>query len=247
MGRLLRYLVLLLPLAVGPAAVHGNALIADLSKHLVAITTGFTGADVLLFGTIDGEGDIAVVVRGPNEDVVVRRKQRMAGIWVNRRNLTFRRVPAFYAVATTREITDFAPDSVLSRHQIGAEHLRFDRPQRADDAEIREFREALLRNKRTAGLYPDGVGRVSVLGDRLFRTPVTFPANVPTGTYSVEVFLIRDGAVVGAQTTPLIVSKVGTEAEIFDFAHEQSALYGIVAIVIALVAGWLAGVIFRKA
>jgi uncharacterized protein (TIGR02186 family) len=237
----------LLPLAVGPAAVHGNALIADLSKHLVAITTGFTGADVLLFGTIDGEGDIAVVVRGPNEDVVVRRKQRMAGIWVNRRNLTFRRVPAFYAVATTREITDFAPDSVLSRHQIGAEHLRFDRPQRADDAEIREFREALLRNKRTAGLYPDGVGRVSVLGDRLFRTPVTFPANVPTGTYSVEVFLIRDGAVVGAQTTPLIVSKVGTEAEIFDFAHEQSALYGIVAIVIALVAGWLAGVIFRKA
>jgi uncharacterized protein (TIGR02186 family) len=247
MGRLLRYLVLLLPLAVGPAAVHGNGLIADLSKHLVAITTGFTGADVLLFGTIDGEGDIAVVVRGPNEDVIVRRKQRMAGIWVNRRNLTFRRVPAFYAVATTREITDFAPDSVLSRHQIGAEHLRFDRPQRADDAEIREFREALLRHKRTAGLYPDGVGRVSVLGDRLFRTPVTFPANVPTGTYSVEVFLIRDGAVVGAQTTPLIVSKVGTEAEIFDFAHEQSALYGIVAIVIALVAGWLAGVIFRKA
>ena len=120
MGRLLRYLVFVLPLAVGPAAVHGNALIADLSKHLIAITTGFTGAEVLLFGAIEGEGDIAVVVRGPNEEVVVRRKQRMAGIWVNGRNLTFRRVPAFYAVAATREITDFAPDSVLSRHQIGA-------------------------------------------------------------------------------------------------------------------------------
>jgi len=247
MGRLLRYLVLALPLAVGPAAVHGNALIADLSKHLVAITTGFTGADVLLFGTIDGEGDIAVVVRGPNEEVVVRRKQRMAGIWVNGRNLTFRRVPAFYAVAATREITDFAPEPVLSRHQIGATHLRFGRPRRAEDAEIVEFRAALLRNKQTAGLYPDGVGRVSVLGGRLFRTQVTFPANVPTGTYSVEVFLIRDGAVVGAQTTPLVVSKVGTEAEIFDFAHNQAALYGIVAIVIALVAGWLAGTIFRKA
>ena len=247
MGRLMRYLVLALPLAVGPAAVHGSTLIADLSKHLVAITTGFTGADVLLFGSIDGEGDIAVVVRGPSEEVVVRRKQRMAGIWVNGRNLTFRRVPAFYAVAATREITDFAPDSVLSRHQIGAEHLRFGQPRRAEDTEIREFRDALLRNKRTAGLYPDATGRVSVLSDRLFRTLVTFPANVPTGTYSVEVFLIRDGAVVGAQTTPLVVSKVGTEAEIFDFAHDQAALYGIVAIVIALVAGWLAGAIFRKA
>jgi len=246
MGRVLRYLVLAVPLAVGPAAVHGNALVADLSKHLVAITTGFTGADVLLYGAIDGEGDIAVVVRGPNEDVVVRRKERIAGVWVNVRNLTFRRVPAFYAVAATRKITDFAPESVLSRHQIGAEHLRFGQPRRAGDIEIKLFREALLRNKRTAGLYPDRVGRVSVLGNRLFRTLVTFPANVPTGTYSVEVFLIRDGVVAGAQTTPLIVSKVGTEAEIFDFAHNQAPLYGIVAIVIALVAGWLAGAIFRK-
>ncbi|MCP4330463.1 MAG: hypothetical protein GY791_18730 [Alphaproteobacteria bacterium] len=247
MPRLLRYIALLLVLAIGPASVHGNGLVADLSKHLVAITTGFSGADVLLFGTTEEEGDIAVVVRGPGEDIVVRRKQRVAGIWINGRSLTFGHVPAFYAVAATGDVEGFAPPSVLHRHQIGAQYLRFINPKRAEDDEIQEFREALLRNKAAQGLYPHHVGEVQLLGGRLFRTPVVFPANVPTGTYVVEVFVLKDGNVIAAQTTPLLVSKVGTEAEIFDFAHDQSALYGIVAIIIALVAGWLAGAIFRKA
>jgi len=246
MRRLATFLALLLPLAAGPATVHGNALIADLSKHLVAITTGFTGTDVLLFGTVEGSGDVAVVVRGPNDEVTVRRKERLAGIWVNGRNLTFSGVPAYYAVAATRPIDSFAPRSVLSRHQIGTEHLRLIEPGRATEAEIAEFRSALVEAKRLKGLYPEAAGQVSMLGERLFRTLLKFPSNVPTGVYMVEVFLIEDGQVTGAQTVPLSVSKVGTEAAIFDFAHDHSALYGIVAILIALVAGWIAGVVFRK-
>ena len=74
-----------------------------------------------------------------------------------------------------------------------------------------------------------------------------FPANVPTGTYKVEVYLLRDGRVVSAQTTPLIVGKIGLEADIFDFAHNYAALYGVIAILVALVAGWLAHVAFRRA
>ncbi len=243
----LRLLVLLVPLVLGPATVHGNALIADLSKHLVAITTGFTGADVLLFGAIEEDGDIAVVVRGPSEEVVVRRKHQIAGIWANGRSLTFGDVPAYYAVAATGNIDKFAPASVLLRHQIGAGNLRLQESERTSEEEVAEFREALLRAKERRGLFPAGVGRVSVLSDRLFRTQITFPSNVPTGTYIVEVFMIQDRMVASAQTTPLIVSRVGTEAWIFDFAHKHAALYGIVAILIALVAGWLAGAIFRKA
>ena len=246
MRRLAPFFALLLALSAGPATLHGNALVADLSQHLVAIDTGFTGADVLLFGTMEETADVAVVIRGPAQDVTVRRKERLAGIWVNGRNLTFGNVPAFYAVAATRPLAEFAPETVLQRHQIGADRLRLDRPERASDEEIATFETALLRNKRQAGLFPKDVGTVSVLSGRLFRTPVAFPSNVPTGTYTVEVFLIRDGDVVGAQTTPLVVSKVGFEADVFDFAHDYSALYGIVAILIALFAGWAAGAIFRK-
>jgi uncharacterized protein (TIGR02186 family) len=96
------------------------------------------------------------------------------------------------------------------------------------------------------GLYGTSHGQVAFLGERLFRTTVHFPANVPTGAYTVSVFLIRNGDVVSAQTTPLLVTKVGFSAEIFDFAQRQSLAYGLSAIVFAVFAGWLAGAIFRK-
>ncbi len=108
------------------------------------------------------------------------------------------------------------------------------------------FRSALINGMRRLGHYGSGEGKVDFLGNRLFRTSVHFPANVPTGTYKVEVFLIRDGQVVGAQTTPLIISKVGLGAEIFDFAHRHAALYGILSVCLALLAGWLAAVVFRR-
>ncbi len=74
---------------------------------------------------------------------------------------------------------------------------------------------------------------------------LTFPANVPTGTYLVEIFLVRDRDVVGGQTTPLVVSKVGIDAAVSDFANREAAAYGAIAVLTAVVAGWLASLPFR--
>jgi uncharacterized protein (TIGR02186 family) len=111
---------------------------------------------------------------------------------------------------------------------------------------VEEFSQALIRNKKNEDLYAEETGKVSFLGSRLFRTRIYFPSNVPTGTYTADVFLVRDGSVVSAQSTPLVVGKVGFGAELFDFAHQRPALYGILAVVVALAAGWLAGAIFRR-
>jgi uncharacterized protein (TIGR02186 family) len=111
----------------------------------------------------------------------------------------------------------------------------------------RDWREALIRAKQREGHYQAEVGTVTFLGDRLFRADVRFPANVPTGNYTVKTYFLQNGRIVSAQTTPLIVGKVGIEAELFDFAHERAGLYGLVAIVIALMAGWVAHSVFRKA
>src|SRR3954468_6949844 len=92
-------------------------LVADLSSHLVAITTGFSGTDVLLFGATNGPGDIAVVVRGPAEDAVIRRKGRAGPIWVNADQITWREVPSYYRVASSRPLDEFAPQTLLSRYQ----------------------------------------------------------------------------------------------------------------------------------
>ncbi|UUX49411.1 TIGR02186 family protein [Nisaea acidiphila] len=224
-------------------------LIADLSSHRVDITTGFTGADLLLFGSVDDTGDIVVTVTGPKEQVTVRRKNRVAGIWMNTRSVTFGGVPNFYAVAANRPLEEIAAPEVLARQEIGADHLRLraqsDRRELSRDEEA-EFREALIRRKRAQGLYAESPGDVTVIASKLFRTQVHFPATLATGVYTAVVYLIRDGRVVHAQTTPLVVEKVGVGAEVYAFAHNRSATYGIAAIIIAVVAGWLAAAVFRK-
>jgi len=232
-------------LLAAPAAGAAE-LVVDLARHLVAITTGFTGSDVLLFGAIDAEGDVVVTVRGPENTELVRRKGRVLGIWMNERELAFKNVPAFYAVASNRPLEEILSDRVMGRHQVGVEQLRLPGPADGERAEVEEFRAALIRSKQRAGLYTEEPGRILFLGNRLFRTDLWFPANAPVGRYVVQVFLIRDGDVASAEITPLIVSKVGFEAGVYNFAQRYSLAYGVLAIMIAAGAGWVASAVFRK-
>jgi uncharacterized protein (TIGR02186 family) len=243
MRRLLAAAVLALGLGAAPARA---ALLVDLSDHLVAITAGFTGTDVLLFGAVDEEGELAVVIRGPEADLTVRKKERVLGIWVNADEMTFVRAPTFYAVAATKPITELAPAPVLQRHGIGLAQLRFEPARAAPPSEAAEFREGLLRSKQRQGHYAPDPIKITFLTGRLFRADLYFPANVPTGTYSVEVFLIRNGEVMAAQTTPLVVSNVGFGADVMLLAHRHSILYGVFSIVLAGLAGWAASAAFRR-
>lgn len=242
---LLRLVVFVLALSQATTAARAQ-LVADLSEHLIAITTGFVGTDVLLFGAIEGSGDVVVVVRGPLRPETVRRKTRFAGIWINEREMVLNNVPSFYVVASSRPLPEILSPVARMRHEIGFDVLQFAPKRAAPPSEVEEFRRALIRNKQRDYLYLEETGKVSFLGPRLFRTRIHFPSNVPTGTYTAEVFLVRDGGVVSAQNTPLVVGKVGFGAELFDFAHQRPALYGILAVVVALTAGWLAGVAFRR-
>ncbi|HYE52969.1 MAG TPA: TIGR02186 family protein [Azospirillaceae bacterium] len=237
---------LLSGLCLWAGLARAQSLVADISSHLIAITTGFTGTDVVLFGAVDGPGDVAVVVQGPEGPVTVRRKDRVAGVWINNDKLEFDKVPSFYGVATSMPLEGVVAPAVLQRHEIGLDHVRMLPEMRVAAEKVSEFRAALIRNKQRLGLYGTEVGQVLFLGQRLFRTTIYFPANVPTGLYTVSVFLIRNGDVVSAQTTPLSVSKIGFSADIFDFAQRRSMLYGLTGIALAVAAGWLAGTVFRR-
>lgn len=251
--RLFLVAVLLLPaLTVRPAVTQ--PLVADLSDHLIAITTAFTGADAVMFGAVEEAGEIAITVTGPPRAMTVREQQRTAGVWMNRDEQTFQSVPAFYSVATTVPLDRLAPETVLDRHGIGATHVRLAPANLPPEAErdpavaerLDRFRAALIRQMVEAGTWQQEPGTVSFLADRLFRARMEFPANVPVGQYTVSVYLIRDGAVVTAQTTPLYVSKTGASAWISTVARNNAMLYGIAAILIAIASGWLAGVAFRR-
>ncbi len=222
-------------------------LVADLSNHLVAITTGFTGTDVLLFGATDGPGDVVIVVRGPSKDVTIRRKDRVGPIWANSDALALRDVPSFYHVASNRDIAEFTSERVRALYEIGVENLKlkFIDPLQPDDVQ-KEYADALIRLNADLGLYNLENGKVSLLANRLFRAQLHFPANVPTGAYEVGIYLFRNGDVVSGEFVPLIISKTGIGAEVYDFAHNSAPLYGIFAIIIAVLAGWAAEAAFRR-
>ncbi len=231
------------PPAPAPAA---DRLAVDLSDDEIAITTGFTGAELLLFGARDGEGDVVVVLRGPLRDTVVRRRERVAGIWVNGKSVVFREVPAYYHVAATRPLESIAPPETLAAHGIFAGTPGPVGAPGVAAAEAGRFRDGMVRNRTRQGLYGYAPGGVKVQGDRLFSTTATFPANVPIGAYRADVYLFDRGKLAAHRESALAVRKVGLEAAVFNLAHRQATLYGVAAIVIAVTAGWLAGVVFRR-
>lgn len=230
-----------------PAPASSQSIVTDLSTREVAISTGFTGAELLLFGATEGFGDIVVTVEGPKRDEIIRRKERVAGIWVNGTSVTFENAPAYYRTAASKPLSEIAAPEVLEKLQIGSSRIDLStRSSRGAEA-ILEFREAFIRSKKRQALYSEDISDMKITRGRLFRSTIPFPVNVPIGTYEVTVHLFKDGRLVSSEKTPLTVQKVGLEAKIYDFAHDHAAWYGLIAIAIALVAGWLAGVIFRRA
>lgn len=242
-------LVGLLCLLAGPA--RAAELMAELSERLVTISSGFTGTDILVFGAILGASggqeapQIAVVVRGPPLPVTVRHKRRMLGIWVNREAVTFPKAPAYYAVATTSDLTRLADPAELVRAEIGALHLDLTPAADTTETTLAAFRAALVRAKIRQGLYQREEGGVRVSGNVLFRAELRLPANVPVGIYRVTVYLMQEGRVVDEAASQIYITKVGLERRIFSFAHREPLAYGVLAVLLAAAAGWLGALMFR--
>jgi uncharacterized protein (TIGR02186 family) len=221
---------------------------ADLSDHVVAITTGFTGTSLVLFGTRQEPGEIVIVVRGPTGRAVVRRRHHVLGFWINTERATFDDLPAFYATISNLPLDKIAPEPVLRLHRIGIQNLRpvLRSPRGLGAVREAAYRVALVRRQERDGRFVASVGKIAFIGDHLFRATVAFPSNVPVGTYSVETFLFRDGAIVAGQTVPLTITEAGVNSNVSQFAQSQALAYGLIAVAATAMAGWLASLPFRN-
>jgi len=229
--------------------VLADDLDVDLSKPDVRLDVSFEGSDLLLFGAKDLAGDIIVVVRGPNHDSSVRLKERVAGIWVATDEVIFADAPSFYALATSRPVNDLLPEAVLKAERIGTGRLGLDVKYTSGavtHGAVPNFTAGLFRNMVKRNLYTGTPGTIKLVGKQLFRTDLWFPANVSVGSYAVDTYMITQGKIETKKTTHIQVHKVGIEAQVFNFAHEHALIYGLLAIVIAVVSGWSANAVFRK-
>ena len=236
-----------------PTTSYSKQIIADLSKTNIAITSGFHGVDLLLFGAVDGKqgDDILVVISGPPTDIAQRRKANRAGIWVNVETNVWQEVPSVYKILTTSPINKIASPETLSKLGIGAENMKLKlagRKELVDAAPVAKILiDALNQNMRKLGLWSKNISGVMLTKNALFRAEVHLPANIMSGTYDVRVLQFRDGIAISEDNSNLFISKSGLSAKIYNFAHDYSALYGIFAILFAVASGWLAATAFRRA
>jgi uncharacterized protein (TIGR02186 family) len=227
-------------------------LVAGLSQDQIEITSNYTGTDMVVFGAIESMGDtsnaardVVVVVRGPNADMSVRRKARVAGLWVNRDEMSLSGMPAYYFVASSRPLKEIASAQTLQRYQIGLGSLQPEGVSTHAPAKAVPFIKAAVQEREKDKLYAELPQGVEFLSYALFRVRVPMPADVPRGQYTAEVYLFRDGTVISAQSTPLFVNQSGLERRLHNLAQSWPVAYGLSAVFMAGFMGWLSSVVFR--
>ena len=247
-------LVLALCLAAVPAGAE--SLVVSLSTSRVAITSNYTGAAIVAFGAIEKDAqtvarasgyDIVVTVRGPRASLVVREKEPMGPIWLNRERQPFPDVPLYIAVLSSRRTDEITTEALRNRLKVGLQAIvnspDFTYSRGGAD---RPFREALLRLQRREGLYIEAQRGVTFLTSSLFRAPVPIPAIAPPGNYEVDVVLFSDNVMLSRTQTNFELVKTGFEQQVAVVAREWSLLYGLVVAAVAVLFGWLASMIFRR-
>ncbi len=247
---MLRLTVITLLLA--PQLAGAESLVSSLSDEAIEITSSFTGSRIVVFGVVrdeqetldEAEYEIAIVVQGPESEIVARRKDRIFGLWINAASQPFFKVPSYYVVHMSENFSLVASEELVAQYKLGLANLNFVRS--AYSPEARGFADAVIDIRRRENLFAERPAAVAFLAPNVFRTTFFLPAIVPVGTYRVSVFLFRQEKLLAAKTENLDIAKTGLSDNIARFARAQGALYGIMTVGLALFIGWFAGVIFRR-
>ena len=251
MRRLALFLAAAAPLLL---AADKPVLVPDISAREIQIRYSFSGAQLLLFGAVvypggrapDRPVDIAVVLRGPVQPILVREKQKVAGIWMNADSNRFRSAPSFYAVASSRPIGELVDERTAAIYELGLQNLQLSPGGGALPDKERRFEAGLLDLRKRARLYAEHPRGVEITDHVLYRATISIPSQVPVGTYTAETFLIDNHKVVAAATRDIEISKTGFERFVALAARRHRFLYGLAAVLLSLGLGWVAAVAFRR-
>jgi uncharacterized protein (TIGR02186 family) len=250
---LLTLFIVLLPTA--SMAASEPKLVPDVSQREISIQSGFTGAELLLFGAIiyprgvtpEGQVDVAVVIRGPTRPITLREKRKIAGIWVNADSTDFRSVPTYYAIASSRPLDKIVNAKTAAIYELGLNRLQLSPSGEIENKEQRRFAAGLVDLNRRNGLYRQDTGSVEITDSVLYRARLKIPSSVPVGRYVAETLLIRNGRVIVADDkVEITISKSGFEQFITLMAQNHGLIYGTIAVLISLMLGWFAGYVFRR-
>ena len=242
----------LLALCLMALPVQGEEIVSGVSQSGVSITTNFDGASILVYGAALRDApapawplmEVIITVEGPSTPLIIRKKDHVAGIWLNRGAVKITAAPSFYAVASTKPVADILLPAEDAKYHITIPQT-ID-PAAAPSAEQTPYIEALQRIRQASGSFVLAPDSVLLLRQALFRTDISLPANLVEGPYMVRIFLTRGGEVVDMQESQIDVQKAGLERTLYRLAMEQPLIYGLLSLLMAMVAGWGAQELFKR-
>ncbi|KAA0971296.1 TIGR02186 family protein [Aureimonas fodinaquatilis] len=228
-----------------------------LSSDTVTVGSSFGSSRLVVFGALDnadqrvlrqGRYDIVVVLEGPRRDVVIRERDRFLGVWINRGSEDFNRLAQSYALASTRPLRDIAPASVLRQLTIGAQNevLRAQQSVESSEGQVDAYAAAMLRLKTQSGLYTESIGTVEFVSQTLFRAALVLSPDLPVGRHLLRAYLFREGQLIRERSDEIWVRKTGFDNEVSVFAANYGVLYGLMAVLLAVVTGWFGRLLFRR-
>lgn len=248
---MLRFIILFLLFALPLNA--DEEIVADLSQNRVGISATFNGSEILVFGAISRDAptpqgsplQVVITVSGPLEPVTVRRKDKRAGIiWVNSASVLIDEAPSFYSVATTAPLKEILSDAADVTYKVSIPRAIESIGAQIASGNAKEFTDALIRIRTKNGLYHVREGAVELMSDTLFRTSIDLPSNLTAGVYTARILITRNKEVIDVFETELDIHKVGLERWLYNLAHEKALYYGLMSLLIAIVAGWMASAVF---
>jgi uncharacterized protein (TIGR02186 family) len=219
-----------------------------LSPERVEVGTFFEGAEVQVTGEMPAGAVAVVEVRGSAATEKLLRKGRRGGLWMSVGEIQVHHAPSLYfLMSSSPEIPSLTGGETPWGLEALAQRVKF--TGRLEAGEMPRFFQEFLELKKSEGLYQVMPGALRVSPPREGRCAIhgafLLPAKVPPGSYAVRLTVLQEGRELTQKNSDLAVRVVGFPAMLATLAYQHGALYGTVAVVIAIVTGFLMGFLFK--
>jgi len=228
-----------------------HALTLNVEPNLVPITFFYHGKSLTITGSSAIEDDLIIKISSPPANIAMKYKDKVGGLfWMKKGSYEFKDVPNVYIVHTSAALDRILSPEEQEKNMLGYKALiaRAEVEDSTGNEVDKKWLDQFIRFKEAEKVYSVQEGTVvRQHGNEgnTFTLNVDWPFQAPPGTYDVQVMAVRDGRVVDSSSTSFTVERQGVIAALSGMAFNKAALYGIMAIVIALVAGFAVGAIFK--
>ena len=239
-------LITLILLVLIPNAILAEAYF-DISEDNIKIETNFTGKEVIIFGILNDGQETIMTIKGPQKNAVIQKKERILGFWFNTKQITYNQIPSIFFIASSKNIEDILPASTIIKEELSFNYLLENKTSQRNfisDVSLDNWKDNFVRINKNKNLFKKY--NVEKIDNKLFQTRIFFPAKSIPGEYKVNVYQIQNNLILNNKEKIITLKKSGVGSQIYNFAHNNAAAYGLFAIIFAIMSGFLAATLFRR-